>query len=458
MELSDYLRVIRAHWVAIIVCTLVGGAVALAWAALQVPRYSANASGFVTAGSSENPALASASDSLAKSRAKSYVDLAESRATAQRVIDQLGLDATPSELITHIAVVQPLDTVLIEVTAEASDADRATALADAWITALAAEVSEVEGGDQGLRVVPVEAAAVPTSPSYPNWALSIGLGLLVGLAVGVGYAVIRNQLDRRIRSAQDLERQFAFPVLATIPIDARAAGARPDPTAIEPTDVRASAYGEAFRKLRTNLQFMNVDDPPRVIVVTSPNQGDGKSTVAARLAITLAAAGESVVLVDADLRRPNVAQRFGLEGAAGLTDVLVGRAEIIDVAVAWGQGIELYLLPAGAVPPNPSELLGSKAMQAVLAALSARALVIIDAAPLLPVTDAAVLTARADGAIIVVAAGKTADRELEASAAHLDAVNGRTLGVVLNRVRKADGGGYERYYAEESGGRRATGR
>ncbi|MEJ3404866.1 polysaccharide biosynthesis tyrosine autokinase [Rathayibacter sp. YIM 133350] len=451
MELSDYLRILRAYWVGILVLTLVGGAAAFGWATLQSPRYAANASGFVTAGTSDNLALASAGDALAKSRAKSYVDLAKGRATAERVIGDLGLDTTPSALITRISVSQPLDTVLIEVTAQAGTPTGASALADAWIAALAAEVKSIEGGEDSLslRVVPVEAAAVPTSPVFPNTRLAIALGLLIGLAVGVAYAVVRNQLDRRIRSASAVEKQFGLPVVASIPTAPQLAVSRYDPTAVA-NDMRNTPYGEAFRKLRTNLQFMDVDNPPRVIIVTSPNEHDGKSTVAARLAMTASAGGQPVILVDGDLRRPTVAERFGIEGAVGLTDVLVGTAKVVDVTVPWGKGIDLFVLPAGRIPPNPSELLGSKAMSNLLDFLGQKALVIVDAPPLLPVTDAAVLTARADGAFIVVSAGHTLDRDLEAALGHVNAVKGKPLGVVLNRVAKRDreAGNFSSYYAK----------
>ena len=167
------------------------------------------------------------------------------------------------------------------------------------------------------------------------------------------------------------------------------------------------AVSEAFRSLRTNLQFMDVDDPPRTIVVTSPLPGDGKSMVAANIAVALAASGRPVVLVDGDLRRSTVATTFGLPNGAGLTDVLAGRADLVDVMHRTPVAERLVVLTAGSVPPNPSEVLGSEKMRGVLADLSKHAMVIIDAPPLLPVTDSAVLAHQADGALLVVGLGKT---------------------------------------------------
>jgi capsular exopolysaccharide synthesis family protein len=158
--------------------------------------------------------------------------------------------------------------------------------------------------------------------------------------------------------------------------------------------------------------------------------------VTANLAVALAAGGQQVVVVDGDLRRPTVAETFGLVEGAGLTDVLIGRAEVEDVLQPWGAGGRLRILPAGAVPPNPSELLGSKAMRKLLTDLAEDAIVIIDTPPLLPVTDAAVLAASTDGAIVVTEAGKTRLDELARAVAHIADVQARTLGVVLNKVPK----------------------
>jgi capsular exopolysaccharide synthesis family protein len=206
---------------------------------------------------------------------------------------------------------------------------------------------------------------------------------------------------------------------------------------------------EAFLKLRTNLQFMDIDNPPRVIVVTSPLPGDGKSTIAANLAAALSMSDRRVVLIDGDLRRPVVAESFGLVEGAGLTDVLIGRVDYADVAQRVESLPNLTVLAAGGTPPNPSELLGSKAMRRLLDWLADTGhIVIIDAPPLLPVTDGAVLTAAADGALVVVTAGRTLDTQLGAALASLHAVQGHTLGVVLNRVepKSTDSGYYGGYY------------
>lgn len=457
VEISDYLRALRNHWAGAMALTILVGAAAFGFSLLQPKVYAANANGFVGTGSSENGALGSVNDQLAKSRATSYVDIAKSRATAQDVIDDLGLDASPSGLVGRIDVQQPIDTVSLHITARASTPREAQELADAWVRALALQVREIESPntdkvpDGTPRVIPVESAELPTSPVSPRTDRNTALGLVLGALLGLGYAVLRSTLDRRLRTASDVESRFPVPVVGSIPTSTALRNRdTTDPTRTSYGHEDPSA-GEAFRKLRTNLVYMDVDSPPRVLVVTSPKPGDGKSTVAANIAMTLETSGQKVVLIDADLRRPTVADAFGLDPAVGLTSVLSGQVPISLALREVPDRSNLRVLTAGPLPPNPSELLGSKAMGALIRSLAEGpegGYVIIDAPPLLPVTDAAILSTSADGAFVVVSAGKTLDTELASALGSLESVGARTLGVVINRTAAPGRGyGYYGYYA-----------
>ena len=468
MELMDYWRILRRHWLGVVAIVLATVAIAAAYTLTQPKVYSANANGFVSTGSADNPALSSVNDQLAKSRATSYVDIATSRATAQAVIEDLGLDASPAGLVGSISVTQPKDTVLLKITAEASTPEAAQQLADAWVRALATQVQKIEDpggtGAPGVpQVLPVESAAVPTAPASPNPRLNLMLGAVLGLGLALGYAMLRHTVDRRLRSKEEIEAQFQISVVGGVPVsqvlkkDARGGHGH---LAVDAAVSAANGpTSEAFRKLRTNLMYMNVDNPPRVVVVTSPLPGDGKSTVAANLAAAIDSSGENVVLIDGDLRRPTVATWFGLVEGVGLTDVLAGRIPVEDALQTPVEHPNLRVLGAGAIPPNPSELLGSQVMRQLLQKLSADALVLIDAPPLLPVTDAALLTANADGALVVVSAGKTLDTQLGSALDHLSDVEAKALGVVLNRVspRDAGNGYYDQYsgYYTQPGRRRS---
>jgi capsular exopolysaccharide synthesis family protein len=465
VELSEYLRILRRSWVALLAFMLVCVAAAALFSLTQSKVYAANANGFVTTGQNTDSAVASVNDAVAKSRAKSYVDIATSRATADRVIESLGLKTDPAALVGDISVEQPTDTVLIKITARASSPAKAQELANAWVTALGDQVKSIEDPDDTntpgtTKILPVESAELPTSPVSPNVRLNLLIGLLVGALLGVAYALVRNQLDRRLSDAVAVERQFKVSVVGSIPA-AKRLQREPEERAalaVMATDRQGADASEAFRKLRTNLAFMDVDNPPRIIVVTSPRPGDGKSTVAANLAAAIAASGQPVTLVDADLRRPTLATTFGLVEGAGLTDVLVGNATIADVRQPHPSFAALSLLAAGGIPPNPSELLGSRTMRSLLEELSKDGMVVLDAPPILPVTDPAVLTRLSDGCLIVIGHGRTLDTEFADALDSMAAVSARVLGVIFNRVprRNSAGGYYGAYYGDSPSGKKAT--
>jgi capsular exopolysaccharide synthesis family protein len=458
MELSDYLRILRAHWLGVLALLVCGVVAATFYNTTQPKVYEAHATGFVSCGTDSNPADASISNSLAQSRVASYVAIATSTATADRVlknptVQSLGLPDSAGALTGAITVSQPLNTVLINISARASSPQTAATLANAWVKALSKEVQKVDGkpqpGQPGLRMKAYGSAQLPGAPVLPRTKLNLAIGLLLGALLGIAYALVRNQLDRRLRSSEEVEKAFHVPVIGKIPqTSSRRRGGQLALAVTSASDSGGAA--ESFRKLRTNLAYMDVDNPPRVIVVTSPKQGDGKSTVAANLAAAVAVGGQRVILIDGDLRRPTVATSLGLVDGAGLTDILVGRVKPSEVLQDHPQLAGLRVLASGAIPPNPSELLGSHAMQVLLKDLAQDAMVIIDAPPLLPVTDAAVLTQSADGAMMVIAHGGTLDTELASSLHHITQVHGRTLGIVFNRMHKgASGGYYDDYYVSE---------
>ncbi|MDO9397898.1 MAG: polysaccharide biosynthesis tyrosine autokinase [Herbiconiux sp.] len=454
MELRSYFPILRAHLLAILVLTLLGGAAAFGWSLLQPKVYSANASGYVAAGNNSDTGNALVGDNLAQSKVKSYIDIGSSRAVAQFAIDDLGLtDVSPESLVRRITVTNPANTVLMKVAATGPTPVEARDLAEAWLRGIAQQIQQLENptadpeaGTGIVQLVPLDSAVLPTSPTSPNTRLAIVMGLIAGLLLGLVYAFIRHALDRQIRSAEAVERETGLSVIGSIPIDRRFTDETRLVSMEGATDYADQsdddvAVAEAMREVRTNLQFMDVDNPPRVIVVTSPLPGDGKSTTIANLAIALAAGGQAVVLVDADLRRPTVSKTFNLVEGAGLTDVLAGRSEIADVLQPWGNSGRFAVLAAGKTPPNPSELLGSERMHALLAELSKKAIVLIDAPPLIPVTDAAILTHNTDGALIVASVGKTSYEGLNKALQNLQRASARPLGIILNRVPRR-GGGY----------------
>ena len=267
-----------------------------------------------------------------------------------------------------------------------------------------------------------------TGPHSPRPLRNLALAALLGLLAGAAGAVLREVLDTTIKNSEALQALTASPVLAAVPFDSTAKDG-----SLLVTDGGHSGRAEALRQLRTNLQYVDIDRPVKTLVVTSAVSGEGKSSTSCGLAVLFAEAGQRVLIIDADLRRPRIAQYLGLEGGVGLTTVLVGKATVDDVVQRYGT--DLWVLPSGFLPPNPSELLGSRHMADLLDELGATFdMIIIDCPPLLPVTDAAVVAARADGALLMSRARKTTSAQVTMAARALKSVDARLLGCVLNMV------------------------
>lgn len=431
MELRDYIKVLRKRWRFVALLALLSLAGAAGASLLATPQFEARTQLFVSTQQNGGTSELLQGSSFTQQRVKSYADVVTSPRVLQPVIDELGLTATSGELAEMITAEAPLDTVLINVSVRNEAPAEAAEIANAVGASFATVVAELEpgadGGTSPVNISTIEPASEPESPVAPNTRLNLALGLLVGLALGVGAAVLRETLDTTVKGEDDVRQVTDASVLGGIAYDPEAPK-RPLIVQADPQGSRA----EAFRQLRTNLQFVDVADHPRSFVVTSSIPGEGKSTTAANLAITMAASGARVCLVEGDLRRPKVADYLGMEGGVGLTTVLIGQAELGDVLQPWGNG-NLHVLPAGQVPPNPSELLGSAAMEDLLRKLETTYdAVIIDAPPLLPVTDAAVLTKLADGAVLVVGSQRINRDQLAKAISNLTAVDGRVLGVILN--------------------------
>jgi capsular exopolysaccharide synthesis family protein len=285
------------------------------------------------------------------------------------------------------------------------------------------------GGTSPVRLSVIKPATAPVAPSAPNTKLNLLLGLLVGLALGIAASILRTTMDSRIRGEADLRQVTDSPLLGAISFD-QDATRKPLLTQAAPQSPRA----ESFRQLRTNLQFANVSGEAKTILVTSSVPGEGKSTTGTNLAIALAQAGQTVCLVDADLRRPMVNEYLGLDRNVGLTTALVGSGDVNDLLQPWGDE-HLFVLTSGQIPPNPSELLGSVEMKHLIERLEqAFDTVVIDAPPLLPVTDAAVLSQHVGGVVLVVGSQKLRRQDLEKSLSALEMVGANLLGVVLNRL------------------------
>lgn len=450
LDLHDYVRVLRRNWVLIVSLTLVGLLAGGAASVLVKPTYTAETQLFVAIQNSGSAQELQQGNSFSQARVQSYVKTVTTPIVLQAVIEDLGLEVSADRLADKITASTNLNTVLINITVADTSPVQAAAIAQAVARSLVDAVDNLEkpkaGGDSPVSLSIITPAEAPDAPSAPNTRLNLLIGVLVGLILGVVGAILRTALDSRIAGEVDLRRVTDAPLLGGIAFDQEAVK-NPLLTQAPPQSPRA----ESFRQLRTNLQFANVSGRAKTILVTSSLPGEGKSTTATNLAIALAQAGQTVCLIDADLRRPMLNEYLGLDRNAGLTTVLIGKNDVNELLHPWGED-NLYVLTSGQIPPNPSELLGSQEMQHLVRRLEqVFDVVVIDAPPLLPVTDAAVLAQHVGGVLLVAAVHRIKNNELEKSLKALDLVGANLLGVVLNRlpVKGPDAYGYGYYRYEK---------
>jgi capsular exopolysaccharide synthesis family protein len=451
LNVKEALRALRIGWWLLALGLLVGGAVALTASLLATPLYSAQTQMFVSTTDSTSTSEVFQGSQFSQQRVGSYARLLGGDELAGRVIDRLDLSLTPAELSGEVAATAVPDTVLLDVTVTDPSARQAQQIAAAIGTEFPKLVADLETPDGGIaspvKVTVTDRPELPVVPSTPRTKRNVALGCLVGLVVGAAAAVARTRLDRTVREPKEAAMLAGAPVIGTVIRD-EALGNRH----VVDRKVHTRA-AEDYRQLRTNLQFLNVDEPPKVIMVSSAMPAEGKTTATINLALALAEAGRQVTILDADLRRPRVTSYLGMVSGVGLTNILAGTADLADVLQTYGD-TGVSVIGAGPTPPNPSELLASKHMFALIDELRGKSeYVLIDAPPLLPVADSTGLAVMVDGALLSVRYGKSRKDQLQQAAATLERVGARTLGLILNIVPPKAGitaaYGYGYTYAED---------
>lgn len=448
MQLSEFLTVLRVRWKIIVACLLLALLAAVAYTVLTPPVYTAQARIYLSA-ENTNRSEGQGVFVLTSDDLDTYVSILDTPAVLDPLRTELGLDpGTPIDVEATV----PGNTSILNITARSSDPEHAAAVANE----VGPQLGKVAGkfstllASSGQKVIstPIQPATTPSSPTSPDPVRNLGLALLAGLVLGVGIALLRHALDTKVRSEADIKALSDAPMLAGLPLD----GTRRGQGLLSVEEDPHGHHAEAIRRLRTNLMFVDVTTGKHSFVVTSAVPGEGKTTTAANLGLAMADSGTRTLLIDADLRNPSVARTMGIEGGVGLTTILLGDAQPADVIQQWGTS-DLYVLPAGQVPPNPSELLGSEPMQSLLATLSRDYdFVLIDSPPVVPVIDAVIIERLTGGLLMVVGVDRTKKKDLASAMKQLNTVGAHVSGFARNFVAGGHDGqyryGYHRY--EES--------
>lgn len=459
---------LRSRWLMVVSMASAAVLGAVIVTLLTTPLYQASTRLFISTTAGKSLSDAYQGNRFSQERVLSYTELLMGRTLAQRTVDKLGLGMSAEDLTQKITASAKPDTVLVDVDvvdeSPVRARDIANTLSDEFVSLVQELETPADGSAPDARVVVEQKASIPHSPVSPNIKRNILFGLVAGLLLGVGLALLRDRLDNTVKDRDVLQELTHVGLVGMIPLDKER---RKEPAISFERD--NSTIAEAFRKLRTNLQFLAVDNPPRLIVVASSLPGEGKSTTAINLALALAEAEHSVVIVDGDMRRPKLDQYLGAVGSVGFSTVLSGAATL-DEAIQETRFPRLSILASGAIPPNPSELLGTQAAKKILSDLRARFdYVIIDSSPLLAVTDAAIVAASSDGVLMMARFGETKRDQLAHAVRNLEDVGAVVLGAVftMSPARGASSYSYNYgYYAEDEsanrpaavGGKRRLGR
>lgn len=441
MDLKAYLRLLRFHWVAILVCTLLGAAGGAAVTQLQPPLYEAKAQMLVTVSApGEDSSQAYQGALLSQQRAKSYTTLLTSQSVLRQLTDQLGLPYSVEHLKSHITASNPTGTAVIDVSVTDRSARQAQQIARALGPTFSRIASSAENpGQEGDGKTPVinvrtlDGVHLMGSPVSPRKGLDIALGLAAGLVLGLAWAVVREVTDTRIRDLQDLAQGTDVDVLGVLP-----RGGRRRAEEFRSGLSGSWAEAQAYRWLALTTEIAGRGPGPRAHVVTSAVRGDRATAVAAGLAIALAESGTRTIVLDARRSRAPLADLLGLSPSWGLTDVLNGGVSVDEALRTWRDGVPLQVLAgSGADPDSGAAPLRQTDVAGLCKQLMGRAdAVIFVAPPVLAESDATIVARAVGQAILVAETRSTRMPDFAQSVLRLRSVGVTVLGAVLSGERR----------------------
>jgi capsular exopolysaccharide synthesis family protein len=456
LTVLDLLKAVRKHFLTSAIGFGVILVFTVALSVLVTPKYSASSELFASyddqSTASQDISSINTAGSYISTQIKTYPSLVTTQAVLDPVISELNLDMTVEELGELVAVTNPANTMLIDISVETDNAAQSQKIANAVAESLSNTVksSLYSSSNSPVKLAVVQKATLPDSPSSPNIKLNLLIGIVLGIIVGILAALVKDMTDTRLSSVRDLQNITNAPLLGSIPDnDAVKQGA---PVV---SSAPSSLVAEEYRRVRANLSFIAPVKGlnSRLIVVTSTEPGEGKTTTSVNIAAAFAENGSKVLLIDADLRHPSVATKIGLEEAVGLSHVLSGQANVADVVQRYWKA-NFHIMPAGPKPPNASLLLNSSTMEAmVVQALKQYDYVIVDTTPMTIAADAGMFGRMGNGVVMVVGRGICDKKDLATTLQQLGNVDVPVIGTVLNYAEQSKKHHGNYYYYDTEGKR-----
>ena len=456
VTIADLLHVLRKHVVTVVTAFVVVFLAVAAFTFLSPPKYTATAELFATysgqSDGTQNSNEMNSGASYLSTQIKTYPQLIKTQAILQPVIDDLSLNMSVKDLADTVTATNPTNTFMVDIAVETGDAQQSAQIANSVSKNLAKQISSSlysnDAGKSPIQLSVVQEAQTPTAPSSPKIPLYLAAGFVLALIVAVGAALLRDVLNTRVDSLEDAKTLTDASSLGTVPRSSRMEERKPVVVA-EPSSHEA----EQIRRIRTNISFLspNTNDHGHLVVITSTEPLEGKTTVSVNVASAIAEEGKSVLLIDGDLRHPSVARALGLEGHVGLSHILSGQASPREIVQQYWKP-NFHILPAGKRPGNASILLNSVIMTELIdQALTQYDYVILDTAPLSVANDAAIFGKQTDGVVLVVGKGVADKKELHATVESLHTSEVPVLGFILNFAdpKRINASNY--YYYEEDG-------
>lgn len=449
ITLMDLLKIIRKHLPTMIIAFVIVVAAVSAYTFLAPPKYTATAQAMATYNASqdgESISQQSTGGTYISNQITSYPTLAATEKVLKPVINELGLDETVDDLAGQITVTNPTNTAFVNIAAVDGDPKQAADIANAVAESLKTVIeNDLYTGDTSpVKVSIVQKAQTPLTKSSPKTVLYLAVGVVLGLIVGVFAALIKDLLNTRVEEPSDVRGVVRASSLGSVPVDDSLESKRPVLVS-QPN----GAIAEEFRRIHTNIDFLQTDRTEGVgqlLVITSAQPSEGKTTMAINTAVALAEDGAKVLLIDADLRHPSVAHHLGIEGAAGLAHVLSGQMGPKDVVQSYWKP-NLHILPGGKRPANAGVLLGSETMKLMVEqALTQYDYVIIDTAPLTVSNDGAVFGRWAKGLLLVVSRNVCEKKSLQEASDTLATAQVPVLGFIFNHADPKKTNTHSNYY------------